>query len=192
MGLLSDSGIIKPSGNVNNSGQASQLLVFLLPMLQTPDTISSLLIPWERVCSSHCNTQLMAVSPSPVHCVPSNIFIFSNRSRAHISCSGFCSPSTAEHIRTVLEMLPTGKLWATQRFCLPPVGKGDHPPGLYGQHAFSKCPNGGLCCSLRNKTCSSNSISSGQLAADRAQPASSQFCIFTHEGFGSRQDPTAL
>lgn len=146
MDLLSDSGIIKPSGNVSNSRQASQLLVFLLLKLQTPDIIPSLLISWERVFFSHCNTQL--VSPSPAHCAPSNIFIFSKRSRAHISCLGFCSLSTAGHICTVLEALLTGKLWATQRFCLPPVGKGDHPPGLHGQHTCAKCPNGCLYCSL--------------------------------------------
>lgn len=135
---------------------------------------------------------LMGVSPCPVHCAPSNIFIFSDRSCAHVSCLGFCSPFTAEHIFTAKETLLTGKLWATQRLYLPPVGQGNHPPGLYGQHTCSKCPNGGLRCPLRNQACSSNSNSSGQLTADRAQPASSQFCIFTHEDFGSRQDPTAL
>lgn len=56
LGLLSDSGITKPSGNVSHSGQVSQLLVFLLPTLQTPDITPSLLIYWERVCFSHCNT----------------------------------------------------------------------------------------------------------------------------------------
>lgn len=57
LGLLSDSGIIKPSGNVSSSGQTSQFLVFLLPPLQTPDIIPSLLTSWETISFSHCSIQ---------------------------------------------------------------------------------------------------------------------------------------
>lgn len=186
LGLLSASGITKPSGNVSNSGQASQFtgLPLAHPANSWHHPILADILGKSTLVAAMLS--LMAVSPSPVHCAPSNIFIFSDSSHVHISCLAFCSPCT------VLEALLTRKLWATQWFSLPPVGKGDHPPGLSGQHACSQCPNGGLCCSLWNQACSSNSNSSGQLAAHRAQPASCQFCIFTHEDFGSRQDPTAL
>lgn len=103
LGLLSDSGIRKPSGNVRDSRQASRLLVFLLPMLQTPDTLSSLLISWERVCSSHCNTQPNGCFSQPCSlCTQQYLHfqrqvlrshllfrvLFSIHCRAHMHCSG--------------------------------------------------------------------------------------------------------
>lgn len=102
LGLLRDSGIIKPSGNVSNSGQISQLLVFLLPTLQTLNITASLLISWERVCFSHCNTGPNACFYHPsslctqeylhfqlqVLC-PHLLFrvLFSIHCRAHMHCS---------------------------------------------------------------------------------------------------------
>ena len=100
---LSDSGIIKPSGNVSNSGQLSQLAVVFLPTLQIPDITLSLLISWERGCFSCCNTGPITNGCffQPCSLCTQQYLHFQWQVPCSGLCLGFCSPFTADQTCTV-------------------------------------------------------------------------------------------